>query len=119
MEYKIGDKVLVEALIDGTCKTDGEYDICLKGYKTESFRVHKVYPFPKIRREDDTKPVRLGKWLIDEYEYYDCSLCGESYYNGCNSHQEAEERLKYRQYDVYAYCPHCGAKMENGGGEKE
>lgn len=60
----------------------------------------------------DAAPVKHGKWLISEYEYYDCSVCGESYFNGCDSTQEAKERLLYRPYDVYKYCPHCGAKMD-------
>lgn len=65
----------------------------------------------------DAEPVRHGKWLISEYEYFDCSECGESYYNGCDSHEEAERKLK--NHDAYAYCPHCGAKMGNGGGSRE
>ena len=60
----------------------------------------------------DAAPVVHGKWLIDEYEYYDCSVCGQSYFNGCDSHQEAEDRLKNHPYDVYSYCPYCGAKMD-------
>ena len=57
---------------------------------------------------------KVGHWVITDYEYYDCSVCGESYYNGCESRKEAEERLKMRPYDVYSFCPHCGAKMEEG-----
>ena len=57
---------------------------------------------------------KVGHWVITDYEYYDCSVCGESYYNGCESRKEAEERLKMRPYDVYSFCPHCGAKMKEG-----
>ena len=63
----------------------------------------------------DAVEVKHGRWLIDEYEYYDCSVCGESYFNGCDSRKEAEERLRERPYDVYAYCPYCGAKMDGDG----
>lgn len=54
---------------------------------------------------------KRGEWIITEYDYYDCSVCGESYLNGCNSMQEARERLELRPYDVYNFCPHCGADM--------
>ena len=63
----------------------------------------------------DVEEVRHGKWIITEYEYYDCSECGESYYNGCDSHAGAKRRLEINQ-DVYSYCPYCGAKMDK---EKE
>lgn len=63
----------------------------------------------------DAVEVVHGRWLIDEYEYYDCSVCGESYFNGCDSRKEAEERLRERPYDVYAYCPYCGARMDGDG----
>lgn len=55
--------------------------------------------------------VKRGHWIINEYDYYDCSVCGEAYFNGCSSFKEAEERLKIRPYDVYSFCPHCGADM--------
>jgi len=56
--------------------------------------------------------VKHGHWVITEYEYYDCSICGNAYFNGCDSHAEARERLEKRSYDVYSYCPYCGAKMD-------
>lgn len=90
-----------------------------KGYRKygEDFDAEQILcdleDFPTI----DAEPVRHGRWLISEYEYFDCSICGEYYPNGCDSHEEAERKLK--NHDAYAYCPHCGAKMENGGGEKE
>lgn len=62
----------------------------------------------------DVEEVRHGEWLITEYEYYDCSVCGEAYFNGCDSMKEARERLEKRRYDVYSYCPYCGAKMDGG-----
>ena len=61
----------------------------------------------------DVAEVKHGKWLISEYDYYDCSVCGESYFNGCDSTSEAKRRLEIHQ-DVYDYCPYCGAKMDGG-----
>lgn len=63
----------------------------------------------------DVEEVRHGHWYATEYEYYSCSVCGESYYNGCESSAEAKHRLKTK--DTYKYCPNCGAKMD--GKEKE
>lgn len=50
-----------------------------------------------------------GHWKISEYEYLDCSVCGGSYYTGCDSTEEAKRKLK--NGDVYRFCPHCGAEM--------
>ena len=84
-------------------------DLCYKkGTKIGMWQ--DLYELPSVQ------PVqKVGKWIITDYEYYDCSVCGESYYNGCESEKEAEERLKMRRpYDVYSFCPYCGAKMEEG-----
>lgn len=62
----------------------------------------------------DVQEIKHGKWQITEYDYYDCSVCGNSYYNGCESSAEARQRLDERPYDVYKYCPNCGAKMDGG-----
>ena len=59
----------------------------------------------------DVQEVKRGHWFFTEYDFFDCSVCGEAYYNGCQSPAEARERLKKR-YDMYKYCPHCGAKMD-------
>lgn len=64
----------------------------------------------------DVAEVRHGEWQITEYDYYDCSVCGNSYYNGCESSAEARQRLEERPYDVYKYCPNCGAKMDGDSG---
>ena len=58
----------------------------------------------------DVVEVRHGYWYIVEYEYLNCSECGESYYTGADSTREARERLAEGEY--YPYCPHCGAKMD-------
>ncbi|WP_306574576.1 hypothetical protein [Anaerotruncus massiliensis (ex Togo et al. 2019)] len=55
-----------------------------------------------------------GYWRFTEYDYFDCSVCGEAYYNGCDSTEEAEHRLKMKE-DLYKFCPYCGAKMDLEG----
>lgn len=57
----------------------------------------------------DVAPVVRGKWFFTEYEFFTCSVCGDSYYNGAESSAQAES---YNQYITYNYCPNCGAKME-------
>ena len=65
----------------------------------------------------DVVEVRHGYWFITEYEYFTCSECGNSYYNGCESTAEAKQRMKDGFYDNY--CGHCGAKMDGNLTEKE
>ena len=55
--------------------------------------------------------AKTGHWTISEYEYLDCSCCGNSYYTGCDSTEEAKMRLK--KGFCFNYCPYCGAKMGN------
>ena len=59
---------------------------------------------------EDVAPVVHGHWYFTEYEYFTCSVCGKSYYNGCESSAEARSRLD--KGDVFDFCPHCGAKMD-------
>ncbi len=54
--------------------------------------------------------VRHGRWVMAEYEYFDCSACNWSYYNGCDSTKEAKRKLENGDY--YQFCPNCGAKMD-------
>lgn len=68
---------------------------------------------PAQVREDTT-----AHWTFSEYEYFDCSACGGSYFNGCESSKEARERLKNGN-DLYKFCPHCGARMETAEREAE
>ena len=58
----------------------------------------------------ETAEVKHGYWFISEYEYLNCSECGESYFTGADSTAEAKERLAKGM--SYPYCPHCGAKMD-------
>lgn len=56
----------------------------------------------------DVAPVVHGKWCVSEYEYLNCSVCGEQMYTGCNSTKEAIILAKHWKN----YCPNCGAKMD-------
>ena len=55
-------------------------------------------------------PVRHGRWIFTEYEFFTCSVCGESYYNGAESTAQAESYLNSGH--TYKYCPNCGARMD-------
>ena len=58
----------------------------------------------------DVAPVRHGRWIFTEYEFFTCSVCGESYYNGAESTAQAESYLNSGH--TYKYCPNCGARMD-------
>ena len=57
----------------------------------------------------DVVEVRHGRWFFAEYEFFTCSVCGESYYNGAESTAQAESYLNSGH--TYKYCPNCGAPM--------
>ena len=59
---------------------------------------------------ENVRPVQHGHWYFTEYEYFSCSACGESYYNGCDSSKEARWRLE--NGEGYSFCPLCGAIMD-------
>lgn len=55
--------------------------------------------------ETNFAPVAHGKWINSKYvrELFICSVCNKSTdhtFNGRNK--------------LYAYCPHCGARMDGG-----
>ena len=58
----------------------------------------------------DVVEVRHGRWIFTEYEFFTCSVCGESYYNGAESTAQAESYLNSGH--TYKYCPNCGARMD-------
>lgn len=49
------------------------------------------------------------KWRLYEYEYATCSVCGKDVWMGFDTSKQAEENWDAEH--LYAYCPHCGAKM--------
>lgn len=58
----------------------------------------------------DVTEVKHGYWFILEYDYLNCSECGESYLTSAESTAQAKQLLAEGRY--YSYCPHCGAKMD-------
>lgn len=60
----------------------------------------------------DAEPVRHGKWLFSDYDYFTCSVCGGQYFTGADSTKDAKAMLENNAY--YPYCPYCGAKMDGG-----
>ena len=61
----------------------------------------------------DAEPMRHGKWLFSDYDYFTCSVCGGQYFTGADSTKDAKAMLENNAY--YPYCPYCGASMN---GEK-
>ena len=59
-----------------------------------------------VSREQVEKVWR-GEWKIVEYEFFTCTRCGDSYYNGAESTEQAESYLNSGH--VYDFCPHCGS----------
>ena len=62
---------------------------CIKNFKQKS----------SVIREDTIEPQRTGKWIRNPDDtagsgYFICSECGTDF------------------YDVWKYCPNCGARME-------
>ena len=58
---------------------------------------------------EQVEKVWKGEWKIVEYEFFTCARCGDSYYNGAESTEQAESYLNSR--NVYDFCPNCGAPM--------
>lgn len=54
---------------------------------------------------------KLGEWIVKGANRIDCSVCGHSV---CFAFG-----LSDGSFDLYKYCPECGAKMEAQDGEKE
>lgn len=79
------------------CETPRDCDICMDLHNW-------------IMEHLDAVPAVHAHWYFTEYEYFDCSACGESYYTGAECSAEARERLKIGKF--YNYCPHCGARMD-------
>ena len=99
----------VELKLHGKCEFCKKRDTCCRRFGSHYY----CWEFDDVLFPvADVQEVKHGKWQITEYDYYDCSVCGNSYYNGCESGAEARQRLDERPYDVYKYCPNCGAKMD-------
>lgn len=73
------------------------------GYFEKVDNVPKFYNWLDTLPIVDAEPIRHGHWIYREYGYplahnfYTCSVCGSS-----------------RGLNIDNYCPHCGAKMDEG-----
>lgn len=92
----MADYISREAALDVVKRTSGDYAAAF----TEIARMPAA----------DVAPVVHGKWGINEYEFFTCSVCGGGYYNGAESTAQAESYLN--SGFTYNYCPNCGAKMD-------
>lgn len=64
-----------------------------------------------IDEQPTAEPQRLkGEWILLEYDYFTCNVCGYMRLNGCDSGNEAREKLENKDYPKF--CEHCGADMQ-------
>lgn len=85
------------------------YDKFLDFYK-EGCRealVKEIYALREPTREQVEK--LRGEWAIIEYDFFTCTRCENSYYNGAESTAQAESYLN--SGNVHNFCPICGAPM--------
>lgn len=78
--------------------------------KTEAYRealAEAIYALREPTREQVEK--LRGEWKIIEYEFFTCSCCQDSYYNGAESAAQAKSYLNSGY--VHNFCPMCGAPM--------
>ena len=97
--------------MDNICKR------CFHNYVCDEYNADRDFPrtvcaYYNSRFVDaaDVVEVRHGRWFFTEYEFFTCSVCGESYYNGAESTAQAESYLNSGH--TYKYCPNCGARMD-------
>ena len=70
-------------------------------------RIENPYQYREVARWVDDMPTikpKTGKWINDDDDWWypQCSVCGK------NALEVQECGFKSN------YCPHCGARMENG-----
>ena len=83
----------------------------------EAIEIDGIIKYIEEHIASDVQEVKHAHWIIIEYEYLNCSHCGESYYTGAESTEQAKEWLE-KGY-AYSYCPYCGAKMDEKEKEDE
>ena len=80
-------------------------DLITRRYEQPELCTYEINSIPAA----DVVEERHGRWFFTEYEFFTCSVCGESYYNGAESTAQAESYLNSGH--TYKYCPNCGARM--------
>lgn len=81
---------------------DGEYE-------NEGFTYDKVFFLTDMQQTIEAVPVVHGKWMHDEFGANFCSECMKYAY----------EDDEYHMIWHTQYCPHCGAKMNDGREQNE
>ena len=88
----------MQRLIDADAVISGVKNRCIGQndvVKVEHSIISMLYMMPTIEAE----PVRHGKWLrISPAKIYECSECGQN--------------VMTDDIECYAYCQHCGARMD-------
>lgn len=79
----------------------------------QNFHSYLIVDMIKEAPAIEAEPMRHGKWLFSDYDYFTCSVCGGQYFTGADSTKDAKAMLENNAY--YPYCPYCGASMN---GEK-
>lgn len=105
--YAKNYKYIVVTLVDGELWFYGAYNEYEKA-KCVSEETPERLIVENNLEVDNTKH---GSWIVSEYEFLDCSVCGHSVYTGWESSSEAVHRLA--DGDAPNYCPNCGSKMDN------
>ena len=78
----------------------------------QNFHSYLIVDMIKEAPAIEAEPMRHGKWLFSDYDYFTCSVCGGQYFTGADSTKDAKAMLENNAY--YPYCPYCGAKMDGG-----
>ena len=97
-----------DALIQTYCCGCANKEFCAE----ESCKYYRFMRRIETAPTVEVEPVRHGQWVYDEtiggMKYYYCTSCKE-----CDPGNEclADEN----QILWFAFCPKCGAKMQNGG----
>lgn len=76
----------------------------------QNFHSYLIVDMIKEAPAIEAEPMRHGKWLFSDYDYFTCSVCGGQYFTDADSTKDAEAMLENNAY--YPYCPHCGARMD-------
>ena len=80
-------------------KVLAEYDRQHKGPPGGARKIIETFPAADVR------PVRYGKWILNDDSKTVCSLCGNVV--AFVSHPD-------KRWDFGYYCPNCGADMRGG-----
>lgn len=104
----MGDLISRETAVELLCEKAQEYTVS-QFATSEHCRIARSVALEaamEIAAMPGMEPVRHGKWVChddDIMPYKSCSLCG------CEA------------FDLHGanYCPQCGARMDNKGGEVE